>query len=106
MTEIVSVYVVFADAEEAARIGGKMVEDRLAACVNILGPCASIYRWQDRIEHGAEVPAIFKTTAAKAQMLIDSIGALHSYEVPAAVAWPVTHTSADYRAWVAANSGG
>lgn len=106
MTEIVSVYVVFANAEEAARVGGKMVQDRLAACVNILGSCTSIYRWQDKIETDAEVPAIFKTSADKARLLIESIGALHSYEVPATVVWPIIDTSADYRAWVAANSGG
>ena len=60
---VVSVYAVFADAEEAERIGRTVVEERLAACVNILGPVRSIYRWQGRVETGDEVAAIFKTHA-------------------------------------------
>ncbi|MDQ3482765.1 MAG: divalent-cation tolerance protein CutA, partial [Pseudomonadota bacterium] len=55
---IVSVYAVFADAEEAERIGRAVVEEGLAACINILGPCRSIYRWKGRIETSDEVPAI------------------------------------------------
>ena len=52
-TETVSVYAVFASAEEAQRIGREMIEARLAACVNILGACHSIYRWQGEIEESA-----------------------------------------------------
>ena len=62
---VISVYAVFADAEEAERIGRAMVEERLAACVNILGPVRSIYRWKGGIETGDEVAAIFKTTRAR-----------------------------------------
>ena len=58
---IVSVYAVFANAEEAERIGRTVVEERLAACVNMLGPIRSIYRWKGRIETADEVAAIFKT---------------------------------------------
>ncbi|MGE5721596.1 MAG: divalent-cation tolerance protein CutA [Sphingomonadales bacterium] len=100
---IVSVYATFADAEEAQRIGRAMIEQRLAACVNILGPCASIYRWQGRIEEANEVAALFKTTAGQAPLLIEAIGRLHSYDVPAAVAWPVEQASESYRNWVVAN---
>lgn len=101
MTEIVSVYAVFADAEEAARIGRAVVEERLAACVNILGPCRSIYRWQGRIEEGTEVPALFKTRARKAEALMARIAELHSYDVPAAVAWPIAPALPAYADWVA-----
>ena len=59
---VVSVYAVFADAEEAERIGRPVVEERLAACANILGPVRSIYRWKGAIETADEVAAIFKTT--------------------------------------------
>ena len=100
MTGIASVYAVFADEEEAARIGRLMVEERLAACVNILGPCRSIYRWQGRIEDAREVAAIFKTSADQAGRLIQRIGELHSYDVPAAVIWPIRDAPESYRAWV------
>ena len=104
MTDIVSVYAVFADGEEAARIGRQMVEEKLAACVNILAPCRSIYRWNDAIEEGKEVPAIFKTTSAQATLLMARISQLHSYDVPAVVVWPIGEAAEPYRAWVLANS--
>ena len=100
MTGIVSVYAVFADADEAARIGRIAVEERLAACVNILGPCRSIYRWQGKIEEAEEVPALFKTRADKAEALIARIAELHGYDVPAAVVWPVADAFDDYAEWV------
>jgi len=104
MTEIVSVYAIFADAAEAERIGRLMVEERLAACVNILGPCRSIYRWQGEIEAAEEVPAIFKTRADGAETLIARIAELHSYDVPAAVVWPISTSIPAYAEWVAENS--
>ncbi len=102
---IVSVYAVFADAEEAERIGREMVEERLAACVNILGPCRSIYRWEGEVKEGDEVAAIFKTTAGQAPALLERLRSLHSYDVPAAVVWPIEQTGETYRQWVVANSG-
>jgi periplasmic divalent cation tolerance protein len=106
MTGIVSVFAIFANGAEARRIGRMMVEERRAACINILGPCHSIYRWQGRIEQAEEVAAIFKTNAGQAPLLIDRIAELHSYDVPAAVAWPIEDVPGPYRAWVLANTGG
>ena len=60
---VISVYAVLADAEEAERIGRAMIEERLAACVNLLGPVRSIYRWKGEVEIATEVAAIFKTKA-------------------------------------------
>jgi len=100
MSAIVTVYAVFADEEEAARIGRDMVERRLAACVNILGACRSIYRWRDAIEEAIEVPALFKTSAERAAELVAAIADAHSYEVPAAVMWPVADALPDYAEWV------
>jgi periplasmic divalent cation tolerance protein len=105
MSHIVSVYAIFASDEEARRIGRQMIEERRAACVNILGACHSIYRWQGRIEEADEVAAIFKTNAGQARLLIDRIAALHSYDNPAAVVWPIEDTPEPYRAWVLANTG-
>ena len=99
---IATVYAVFADAAEAERIAAAMVEERLAACANMLAPCRSIYRWQGKVERAEEVPVLFKT--ARAEALIARIAALHSYDVPAAVAWPITVAHPPYRAWVEAES--
>jgi periplasmic divalent cation tolerance protein len=104
MSAIVSVYATFADAEEAARIGRTLVEERLAACANILGPCRSIYRWQGKIDEAEEVAAIFKTRAELAELLIQRVAELHSYEVPAAVVWPIGEAPESYRSWVAENT--
>ena len=100
MSQIVSVYATFVSEEEARRIGRTIVEERLAACVNILGPCHSIYRWQGAIEEAAEHPALFKTTAGRAEALLTRIAALHSYDVPAAVVWPIARTLPAFGDWL------
>ena len=97
---VASVYTVFASAEEAERIGRLCVEERLAACINILVPVRSIYRWKNAIETADEVAAIFKTTAATADSLIARIAGLHSYDVPCVVAWPVEKSLGPYADWV------
>ena len=97
---IVSVYAVFANDEEAERIGRQMVEERLAACVNLLGPCRSVYRWQGAVETAEEAPAIFKTSAAQADSLVARIAALHSYDVPCIAVCPLDKLLADYAQWV------
>ena len=104
MAEIVTVYAVFADREEAERVATALVEERLAACANILGPCRSIYRWQGEVERADEVPALFKTAADRAPALLARLAELHSFEVPAAVVWPVADALAPYAAWVADNT--
>ena len=106
MPEIVSVYAVFASDEEARRIARIVVEERLAACANLLAPCGSIYRWQGNVEEADEVPAIFKTRAETAPRLVERIAALHSYDVPAIVIWPITGASPAYADWVTGETGG
>jgi periplasmic divalent cation tolerance protein len=96
---IVSVYAIFADVEEAERIGRTVVEERLAACINILGPVRSIYRWQGEIESAEEVAAILKTSDSEADALITRIAALHSYEVPCIVTWPIDKILGSYADW-------
>ena len=97
---VVTVYAVFANADEAARIGRAMVEERLAACVNILGPGRSIYRWQGKVEQADEVPALFKTTIDQADAIIARIAELHSYDVPAVAVWPIAKLPVAYAEWV------
>ena len=105
MTGLATVYATFADTAEAERIALILVEERLAACANILGPCRSIYRWQGAIERADEVAALFKTRAELAPALIERLTALHSYDVPAAVIWPIAQAGDRYRDWVLQNSG-
>src|SRR6266550_6171651 len=97
---IVSVYAVFATAEEAERIGRMVVEERLAACINIIPGVRSIYRWRGAIETADEVAAILKTSTAKADALITRIASLHSYEIPCIVTWPIDKVLGNYAAWV------
>ena len=104
MSEIVSVYAVFADAAEAERIARTVVEERLAACANILGPCRSTYRWQGKIEEADEIAAIFKTRGDRAGALLTRIAELHSYEVPAVVVWPIEDALPGYARWVGESS--
>lgn len=101
MTDIVTVYATFAEEDEAARIARTLVEERLAACANILGPCRSIYRWKGKVEDAEEVAVLFKTTAGGAEALIARLAALHSYDVPAAVVWPIAAALEAYAGWVA-----
>jgi len=100
---VVAVYVVFPNVAEATRIGRLVVEERLAACVNILAPCTSIYRWQGAVEQSDEVPALLKTSTEAAEALIARLAELHSYEVPAIAAWPIEHLPAAFSEWVAQN---
>ena len=102
---IVSVYAVFASTEEAERIGRTVVEERLAACINILSPVRSIYRWKGEIESAEEVAAILKTSEASAAALMARIAALHSYDVPCVVAWPVDKLLRSYADWVEDSTG-
>ena len=101
---VVSVYAIFANADEAERIGRQMVEERLAACINILGPCRSIYRWQGAVETAEEVPAILKTTSTQADALVARIAALHSYALPCITVWPIDKLLVSYADWVEAST--
>ena len=97
---VISVYAVFANPDEAERIGRTMVEERLAACINILGPVRSVYCWKGALETADEVGAIFKTTDERAGDLITRIAALHSYDVPCVAAWPIDRILGGYADWV------
>ncbi|GAA4721029.1 divalent-cation tolerance protein CutA [Sphingomonas lutea] len=102
---IVSVYAVFANAEEAERIGRAVVEEGLAACINIFAPVRSIYRWKGAVESASEAAAILKTTVDRADALITRIAALHSYEVPCLVTWPIDKVIGPYADWVEDSTG-
>lgn len=102
---VVSVYAIFANEDEAKSIGRTVVEDGLAACVNILGPVHSIYRWKGAVESSSEIAAIFKTSDAAADQLITRIASLHSYEVPCISSWPIDKILGSYASFVAQSVG-
>ena len=89
---------------EADRIAEALIDERLAACVNILGKIRSVYRWQGKIERADEVAMIAKTTEALFETLAARVRALHSYDTPAIVAWPIVAGDAAYLAWIAAET--
>jgi periplasmic divalent cation tolerance protein len=97
---IVSIYVTFANDADARRIGRQMVEERLAACVNVLGEAHSIYRWQGRIEEADEFAVLFKSTAGCAELLARRVAELHPYDNPAITVWPIEHAPTAYVQWV------
>ena len=97
---VISVYAVFTDMNEAERIGRLVVAERHAACVNVLGPIRSIYRWKGTIESADEIAAIFKTTLAQADSLITRIAGLHSYDVPCIATWPIDKILDSYAEYV------
>lgn len=99
MNEVALLWVTFADAEEAERIAETVLAEQLAACVNILAPSASIYRWQGKVERAAEVPALFKTSPVRARRLRDRIADLHSYDLPAIETW-LAQATPIVAAWV------
>jgi periplasmic divalent cation tolerance protein len=97
---IVSVYAVFASGDEAERVGRAVIEEHLAACVNIFRSVHSIYRWKGSIETADEVAAIFKTHHWRSDALMERIAALHSYDVPCIVTWPIDKIVGAYADWV------
>jgi periplasmic divalent cation tolerance protein len=99
--EFVVVLVTAGSAEEAARIGRTLVEDRLVACANVVGPIRSLYRWQGAIEDAPEHLLLLKARAADVPVLEARVRALHSYEVPEVLALPIRGGAAAYLAWLA-----
>lgn len=84
----------------ADSLARSLVEQGLAACVNILGPVASVYRWQGQIEQASEIPLLIKTTQARYRELEQAILQAHPYEVPEIVALPLAAGLPAYLAWM------
>lgn len=88
------------DQQIAQQIARVLVEERLAACVNILGTCESVYRWQGAIEQAAEVPLLIKTTRRRWAAFAARFAELHPYEVPELIAFAPDAILPAYSAWV------
>jgi|SRR5689334_3148099 len=99
--EFVVVLVTTASADEAAEIARALVEERLAACANVVGPIRSLFRWEGKIDDATEHMLLIKARAADFALLERRVRALHSYEVPEVIALPLGAGSAPYLAWLA-----
>lgn len=88
------------DAEIALRIAQVLIKEKLAACVNILSPCQSLYHWEGTIQSSQETPLLIKTTNTCYQALETCIVGLHPYSMPEIVAIPITHASSIYLNWI------
>ena len=92
------------DRASAERLADALIEKRVAACVNILAPCRSVYRWEGAVQHDEEHPLLIKTTSQSYAALEAAIRALHPYELPEIIAVPVERGLQPYLDWVAAES--
>lgn len=86
--------------EEAQKIARALVEERLAACVNIVAPVQSVYRWQGEIQTDQEALLIVKTTTEAMEKLAKRVKQLHSYELPEVIALPILAGAEDYLRWI------
>jgi len=92
------------DRAAAERLADTLVANNLAACVNILAPCRSVYRWKGAVQHDEEHPMLIKTTAERYGALEQALRAGHPYEVPEIIAVPVERGLPAYLDWVAAET--
>ncbi|HEX8690491.1 MAG TPA: divalent-cation tolerance protein CutA [Solirubrobacterales bacterium] len=106
MAEYLQVLTSAGSEEEAERIAVALVERRLAACVQTIGPVASRYRWQGEVETAREWLCLAKTEAGRYPELEAAIRELHSYEEPEIVATPIVAGSQGYLDWLGASVGG
>jgi periplasmic divalent cation tolerance protein len=102
MTECCLVYVTTSNRAEAQKLGRLSVEERLAACANVLGDIESYYHWESKFETSSETLLILKTTLEKLAALTDRLRELHSYSCPAIVAVPILGGSSQFLSWVCA----
>ncbi len=100
MDDLVLLYVTCADGDEAKAIAHTLVDERLAACANILGPMTSVYRWEGAIQEDGETLMILKTVASKIERLQERIGELHPYDLPEILVLNVCGGSPAYLSWV------
>ena len=104
MERALLVYTTYPSIVEAERAGRSIVEQRLAACVNILPGMVSHYWWQGAVERGEEVVMIIKTRASLAERVSAAVKADHSYTTPAILVLPVEQVDAAYLGWLMAET--
>jgi periplasmic divalent cation tolerance protein len=92
------------DRQRALELARALVDERLAACVNVLSGCASIYRWQGAVETADEIPVLIKTRQSLYPQVEQAIRRLHPYELPEVIAIPVVAGLPAYLQWVCAQT--
>jgi len=100
MDEAIVVLTNLPDRAAALKLAQELIARRLAACVNVLAECTSVYRWKGIVENASEVPVLIKTRAALYPELEAAIGELHPYELPEIIAVPIVRGLAEYLEWV------
>ncbi|MCL1825307.1 MAG: divalent-cation tolerance protein CutA [Betaproteobacteria bacterium] len=103
MAEVFLALTTLPDRASADMLAARLIEEHLAACVNILAPCGSVYRWQGMVETASEIPLLIKTTRDRYPALEAAVQAMHPYEVPELIALPVACGLPAYLDWVAAS---
>lgn len=98
------VYITVGTAAEARRIGTALVEERLAACANVIDGMCAIYRWEGKVETGQEAVLIAKTRADLLDALTERVKALHSYQIPCVVGIPIVGGNGDFLDWIGAET--
>ena len=106
MTDLLVVYVTAPDETVATHIARTLVEEELAACVNVVPGVRSIYRWQGAVTEDAEILLVVKTRAERLAALTARVVAIHPYTLPEVLALPVADGHVPYLEWVRAGSGG
>ena len=104
MTRAKIVVTTCGSVEEAQKIARELVERRVAACVNIVSPIQSVYRWQGKVESATEWLLLIKTSAEKFAAVRDAIGELHSYDLPECIMVSIEDGSPEYLDWVEENT--
>ncbi len=99
-SEIVFVYTTTENENEAKRIGRKLIQEKLVACVNIIPGMESIYRWKGNIEEGNECVVLAKTRKCNVDTVIDTIKNMHSYELPCILVIPVIQGLEEYLGYI------
>jgi periplasmic divalent cation tolerance protein len=100
MSDVLLVITTLPDKTSATRLADRLIEQGLAACVNIGAPVTSVYRWEGRLEHGEELLLTIKTSTARYPALEAAIVDGHPYELPEVIAVPVTAGLNKYLAWI------
>ena len=100
MTDVRSVYVTIDTPDNAATLAKALLERRLIACANVLPGMRSLFTWDGTVQDEGEVAMILKTREGRLDELVDAVEALHPYDVPCVVAWPVDAGAEAYLAWV------
>jgi periplasmic divalent cation tolerance protein len=97
---VIAVLTNLPDSESAFNLARELVNLRLAACVNVMAPATSFYRWEGKEVRADEIPVLIKSTREAYDALERAIRARHPYSVPEIIAWPIERGSPDYLAWI------